>query len=205
VTNTSGTGTGGGNTDTQHELMLLEYERSSEFCNHVDGVRNVITSFFLTVVGGAAFLIDRFSSAELKAGPLGSPTVRVVALLYLVATIGLLFVVVIARLRRVQLERYAIMNGILDRVLTGATRDVVPFANTSIAGGSGAGAMRRRSTGSYFWTMILVLPGALLVGIATALVLDSAKLSTFTVSLLAAMIGLLHFCLCDMLYFRLSK
>jgi hypothetical protein len=34
-------------------LIIKEYERSSEFCNHVDNVRNVITSFFLTLVAGA--------------------------------------------------------------------------------------------------------------------------------------------------------
>ena len=28
---------------SENALLLLEYERSSEFCNHVDGVRNVIT------------------------------------------------------------------------------------------------------------------------------------------------------------------
>jgi len=31
---------------SENALLLLEHERSSEFCNHVDGVRNVILGGF---------------------------------------------------------------------------------------------------------------------------------------------------------------
>ncbi|TDC45957.1 hypothetical protein E1212_27925 [Jiangella ureilytica] len=92
--------------DVAGQLMIAEYERSSEFCNHVDNVRNVVTSFFLTLVGAAGFFVDRYSSAELRSGPLGSAAARVVGVLALVWLLGLLFIMTIARLRRVQLERY---------------------------------------------------------------------------------------------------
>ncbi|CCH29384.1 putative membrane protein [Saccharothrix espanaensis DSM 44229] len=82
--------------DETEAVLLLEYERSSEFCNHVEGVRNILTSFFLTVVGGVVIVVDKFASGGLGSGLLGSPAVRVVALLGFVAMVGLLFVMVIA-------------------------------------------------------------------------------------------------------------
>jgi len=190
---------------TGHDLLLLEYERSSEFCNHVDNVRNVITSFFLTIVGAAAFMIDRFSSGDLKDGPLGHPAVRLAALLYAVAFVGILFVLVVGRLRRVQLERYMVMNSILDRVLQGATRGVIPFRNSGIAGRSGAGALGKRSTGSYFWTLIIVLPAASLAGLSTSVLISgSTSLGWFAVfSGVGA--GLLYGLICDYGYFRASR
>ena len=50
--------------DNSMTLLITEYQRSSEFCNHVDNVRNVITSFFLTLAGAAAFAVDRYLSNE---------------------------------------------------------------------------------------------------------------------------------------------
>ncbi|MBA3339112.1 MAG: hypothetical protein H0T54_05090 [Geodermatophilaceae bacterium] len=191
--------------DAKDSLMLLEYERSSEFCNHVDGVRNVITSFFLTVVGAAAFYLDRFSSGDLKTGQVGSPSTRVIGLLCLVSVIGLLFVLVIARLRRVQLERYVVMNGILDHILMGETRKLIPFVNARIAGSAGAGAIGRRTTGSYFWTLIIVLPATLLVGTASSLVFGLMRLNSVALPLLSIICAVLYAVVCDLLYFRLSR
>jgi hypothetical protein len=185
-------------------ILLLEYERSSEFCNHVDGVRNVITSFFLTVVGGTVFVVDKFASGDIKPGPLGSPGARVIVLLGFVSAIGMIFVMVIARLRRVQLERYSIMNAILDRLVPPADRIIIPFRDSTIAGRSTASPLGRRTTGSYFWTLIIVLPSATLLGIAAALICENLSAPILVRALVGAAVWLGYLALSDLLYFRLS-
>jgi len=188
---------------SEDSLLLLEYERSSEFCNHVDDVRNVITSFFLTAVGAAVFVLDKYGSGDLKSGPLGRAALRAGLLLYVVSFTGLLFVLVIARLRRVQLERYVMMNGILDLVLT-QTRTVVPFTDAGISGRS-AQAIHKRLTGSFLWTVIIVLPSSILTGIATALILGLAGVISPLDSVIGGGVGVLFFATCDRLYFLLSE
>lgn len=191
--------------DAAEAVLLLEYERSSEFCNHVDGVRNVITSFFLTVVGGVVIVVDKFASGGLGSGPLGSPAVRVVVLLGFVAMVGMLFVMVIARLRRVQLERYSVMNAILDRLTTAADRAVVPFRDSTVAGRATASAVDRRTTGSYFWTLIILLPAAALLGVAASLVGGGLSAPSVVRVLVGVLVGAVYVALADFLYFRLSR
>jgi hypothetical protein len=190
---------------SRSSILLLEYERSSEFCNHVDDVRNVITSFFLTVAGVAVLAVDRFSSGDLKSGPLGSPALRAMFVLLAVSLLGFLFVLVISRLRRVQLERYSIMNGILDTLLEGDDRGLIPFTNSNIPGQPSAAALRRRATGSYFWTLILVLPSASLLGIACAIGLSILSAPGIVTGAAGVSSGVAYAVLCDGAYFRFSR
>lgn len=147
------------------QLLLLEYERSSQLCNHVDGLRNVITSFFLTLVAGAAVAVSRYADGSLPGSRLGTSEQVVAAVCAGAVVVGALFVCTLARLRRVQLERYRLMNGILDAALTGPARGLVPFGSTTIVLPGRPGTGRRlgaRSTGSYLWTLVIILPTAAL-------------------------------------------
>lgn len=191
--------------DPSKEMLLLEYERSSEFCNHVDDLRNVITSFFLTVVGAAAFMIDKYGAGDLKGGPLGSAVFRVVALLAVVDVLGMLFIIVIGRLRRVQIERYEIMNSILDRLLDGEARKIVPFSNSTIAGSKYAGALSRRATGSYFWTLIIVIPAAVLAGVGAGMLTLKGTSDVRLILPTAIASAVAYLLVCDISYFRASR
>ena len=195
-----------GSADESTNLLITEYERSSEFCNHVDDVRNVITSFFLTVAGGAVFAIDRYTSGQIRGHSLGSPTARVTYLLAGVAVIGVLFVMTIARLRRIQTERYKIMNDILDAVLTSPHRALVPFQNDQIPGlTTSDGPFNRRLAGSYIWTLILVIPTAAVAAIATFLALRAAaRGQPDLANALGPVIGVATVVGCDWIFWRLS-
>src|SRR4051812_32521260 len=116
------------------DLLLLEYERSSEFANHVDDVRNVITSFFITLVAAVVLVLTSYSDGQLKDSRLGPSQVPVVAVCLFVSCVGALFVATIARLRRVQTQRYMIMNNILDVCLEDKHKSCIPFDNSHLAG-----------------------------------------------------------------------
>lgn len=193
--------------DPQQTAMLIaEYERSSEFCNHVDNVRNVVTSFYLTLVGAAAFVVDGYASAERVDGPLGPASGAAVVVLTLVWAIGTLFVMTIARLRRVQLERYTVMNGILDAVLVGSSRQLVPFRNSRIPGLNTTSAVMPRLTGSYFWTLLLLLPTGLAAILAVYIALRDLADFDLPVTLTAAIVvGGCSWVLSDAAYFKLSR
>jgi len=187
--------------------LITEYERSSEFCNHVDDVRNVITSFFLTVVGGAAFAIDRYTSGQIQPGPLGSPAARVSYLLGGVAIIGVLFVMTIARLRRIQVERYKIMNGILESVLTQEHRLLVTFQNDQIPGvTSKDGFSYKRLSGTYIWTAILILPIAAVAAIAALIGIGAGvPHHPDTANAGSLVVGAITVLACDWIFWRLSR
>lgn len=189
----------------EKELLLLEYERSSEFCNHVDNVRNVITSFFLTLVGAAVIAIDRFTSSDPGAANSSAVPAQLVAVLVGVSGVGSLFVLVIARLRRVQLERYQLMNGLLDILLVGPARDLVPLRNSGISGRSGATGLGRRSTGSYYWTLIIVLPSAGLFGVAVGVGLTFTEMAIGWLAASGTLFGSFYLVVVDYWYFRLSQ
>ena len=193
--------------DPSTSLLISEYERSSEFCNHVDNVRNVITSFFLTLVGAAAFALNRYTSGEIKSGSLGSPAARVSYLLGGIAITGVLFVMTIARLRRIQIERYQIMNTILDAVLTTAHRSLLPYQNDRIPGvTSGSHPFNKRLSGSYIWTVILLLPTASTAALATYLGLRAgAPNQPVIADVLAPLVGMGVAVGCDRLFWILGK
>jgi hypothetical protein len=192
--------------DRSTMLLIAEYERSSEFCNHVDNVRNVITSFFLTLVGVGAFLVDRYSSGNLEAGPIGGPAIRVMSVLLVVWLTGVLFIMTIARLRRVQLERYLMMNRILDELLDDSLRGIVFFRDSNIPGLDHTSRLTPRLTGSYFWTLLILIPSGLLSALAAYILLSSVLgLDNNTSLWIASAITMLSWVIGDQLYFRLSK
>jgi hypothetical protein len=149
-----------------NELLLAEYNNCAEVANHIDNVRNVITSFFLTLNGGVLVVLSLVVKEEVPTDAFGSPKGLLAGLMLTVCTLGTLFTATVARLRRVQTERYHIANGILDYLLTPEARSVIPLTNWSLARDAGGSGLRKRTTGSYFWTLAIMLPTAGLAGLA---------------------------------------
>jgi hypothetical protein len=191
--------------DVSNQLLLLEYERSSQLCNHVDNLRNVIASFFLTLVAGLAVAVSKYVDGTLPRSRLGTSKQVAAAVCTGVAVLGMLFVMVLARLRRVQLERYLLMNGILDGTLDPSVRRLIPFQDATVALPGRPRALHVRLTGSYLWTLVIILPTAGAFAV-TALVLLSPLhhgplVRTSTVAAIAALVILVL----DRLYYRLSN
>ncbi len=133
--------------DATTQLLLLEYERSSEFPNHVDDVRNVIMSFFMTMVAASAVLLKYPDGGLSVHGPAGAGSVSI-AVSCCIFVVGSLLVLTGARPRRVQFQRYWTMNGIPNRRLSSNDRDLIAFKSKDVVDSAG-GYSCRRSSGSY--------------------------------------------------------
>ncbi|CCH29385.1 hypothetical protein ABZ816_40005 [Actinosynnema sp. NPDC047251] len=97
------------------------------------------------------------------------------------------------------------MNAILDRLTTVSDRAVVPFRDSTVAGRAIATAMARRTTGSYFWTLIILLPAAALLGVAASMVGAGLSAPSLVRVLVGVVTGAVYVVLADFLYFRLSR
>jgi hypothetical protein len=187
---------------TGTDLLVVEYERCSEYCNHVDDVRNILTSFFLTVCAGTVVGLTRYASGELKTAAVVDPQILMAVVCIGVAVIGALFTASLARLRRIQLQRYRIMNAVLDHLLSSDERTLVPHSNATLVGGTAA-AVRSRTSGTYFWTLIVIVPSATMAGLAVALLTGPGPFDRVASAAAAAM-GLVVLLVLDRLHSHLS-
>lgn len=191
--------------DVSAELLRAEYERASEFCIHVDDVRNVITSFFLTLSAGAAVVLSKYGSGSLRTDKIGPPTVFAACTCLGIAVVGGLFVATLARLRRVQLERYRTMNAILDNCLAPEHRAIVPFSNASLAVKSSPHGLSRRTTGSYMWTLVIIAPTSMLVGLSGLIAASSFPVDAGLRAILSLLLALFCGAGLDRLYMTWSE
>jgi hypothetical protein len=187
-------------------LLLAEHNHAVVVCNHLDNLRNVLTSFFLTLNGGVLIAASLVVKGEVASRALGSPEAFLATLALAVAALGTLFVATIARMRRVQIERYRIANAVLDTLLDPPLRDVVPYSNNRLSRDAGGSGLLRRLTGSYLWTLALVLPTAVLAGYAAGLLAGPVHdvvgrpWSAVLGVLVAAVVAVAN----DVMYFQLS-
>jgi hypothetical protein len=193
----------------QEDLLIAEYGNCAQVANHIDNVRNVLTSFFLTINGGVLIVVTLVAKGEVKADTFGSPKSLLAGLLIFVCALGTLFTGTVARLRRVQSERYHIANRILDHFLTGGHRSIVSLETKRLAedsGGTVGLGLGKRTTGTYLWTLAIVLPTCALAGLATYLVVTDINGwgPQWLGWPLAAVSGTLALVAEDRLYFRLS-
>jgi hypothetical protein len=205
---TDGQGSGAGEVGVaaDNELLLVEYNNCAEVANHIDNVRNVITSFFLTINGGVLIVLSLVVTGDVQEGAFGSPKALLAGVLLMVCTLGTLFTGTLARLQRVQIGRYRIANGILDHVLPSGTRALIPLTDRSLATDAGGSGLGKRTTGSYLWKLTIMLPTSAIAGLTGYLVADihdvvEGPLSWAGALALGAVALLIH----DRIYFGLSK
>ncbi len=188
------------------EVLLAEYNQSVEVANHIDNHRNVLTSFFLTLNGGVLVAASLVLKGEVNNTVFGSAESFLAVLLISVALLGTLFVATIARMRRVQIERYRIQNRILDNLLLGELRAVIPYTDKRLGQDAGGSGMNKRTTGSYLWTLAIVLPSSALAGFAISLMVSTIHhlVSTPFNWIVGGLGGVAVFALNDLMYFSLS-
>ncbi len=187
-------------------LLLAEYSNCAELANHIDNVRNVVTSFFLTLNGGVLIVLSLVADGDVQQDTFGSPKALLAGVMLTVCALGMLFTATVARLRRVQTERYRIANGILDHLLAAETRQVISLANSSLSVDAGGSGLGKRATGSYLWTLAIMLPTAGLAGLAGYYI--AADIHGTIRGLLSWLVGLalavIILAIEDAVYFRLS-
>ncbi|HET6949870.1 MAG TPA: hypothetical protein VFI47_05830 [Acidimicrobiales bacterium] len=192
--------------ESEDALLVAEYSACAQVANHIDDVRNVLTSFFLTLNGGVLVVLSLVVRDEVQTDAFGSPGALLAGVVLAAGVLGVIFTATVARLRRVQVERYRVANAILDHVLSEGVRPVVPFTNDTLPAETGGHGLARRTTGSYLWSLAIMLPTALLAGLFAYVVLadvhDLLPGPAGWVVALAVAAG--TFAAIDRLYFALS-
>jgi hypothetical protein len=189
------------------DLLIAEYNNCAQVASHIDDVRNVITSFFLTINGGVLIVLSLTATGDVSDDEFASPKALLSMVIVFVCVLGTLFTCTVARLRRVQSERYHIANGILDHLLTDPVRDVVPFSRQTLASDSGGQGLGKRLTGTYMWTLTIVLPTGVLAGLASYLIIVNIHgyARGWPGWLVALGVTVVVLFIEDSLYFRLSR
>jgi hypothetical protein len=190
-----------------NDILIAEYNNCAQVANHVDNVRNVITSFFLTINGGVLVVLTLVAKGEVNKDAFGSPKSLLVGVIITVCILGAAFTGTLARLRRVQSERYHVANRILGHFLDDAHRSIVALDSKHLAEDAGGTVgLSKRTTGTYMWTLAVMLPTAALVGLTTYLIVTDINAwgPGWLGWPLAALASFLAFAVADHFYFRLS-
>ncbi|EJD0683139.1 hypothetical protein NFO77_003023 [Vibrio parahaemolyticus] len=157
------------------EFLLKEYESAQKLTYHVDEMRSKLTQFFIALSGVALATITTVGSKDMSHILLGSPWWVVASVSVLgCAFLGVLFVLIIARLRRTQIEHFHITNNIRQHFLDKSDDNenlwkVVGLSHVTIP-------TPTRTSGSYFWVLLIMILSSLLFSIG--LFLLSANLVT---------------------------
>jgi hypothetical protein len=183
------------------QLLLKEYESARELTYQIDELRSRLTTYFVTLAGVAVAGL----SLTLKDFTSSSQYLRstLVGLLFLaVAGVGILTVVILARLRRVQLEHFRIIDNIRAHFLG----DDYELWNVVELSAQTLPKPTRRS-GTYFWLLMIELVswGSATLGAYVLMRRAHHVLAGWSAVTLAAVGALVVMLAVDVLYLRLAQ
>jgi hypothetical protein len=147
--------------DLAHEFLLKEYENAAQVTFRADDFRDKLSTFFLSFAGAAVVLVGLIVQDSIKVEYFGAKELTTGVFLVGVGTIGLLILCVHARLRRVQLEHFAMIN----RIRLYCVRENVDLWNT-IGLSMKTLPKVRLISGSELWALTILLPTAVLFAMA---------------------------------------
>jgi hypothetical protein len=181
-------------------FLLAEFENSNQLTYHIDGLRSSLIGFFLLFAGAAgAGLAILIKDEANEAKPVLIKLV--IFLLALVGVLGTLSVIVLAKLRGVQLERFRIINNIREHFL-GENKDlwnIVELSRFTLPAPT-------RKSGTYFWTLQVELLVAVHFGLAVFLLHNGTIYPVRDESLISAsLVGIFSLFIIDFLYLRLAR
>lgn len=177
--------------EREEEFLLKEYDTAVQLTFHVDEMRSKFTNLFITLVGVAAAAVSLLLQGSAENNRLGNYEILLGIFLLLLGLTGTLVITVIAKLRRVQLEHFRITNNIRKQFLGSnySLWNVVQLSDQTLPSPS-------RTSGTYYWTLILILINSYVVGLGIYLLLKRLDF---------ALMGTLVFILLqDWLYFQLA-
>lgn len=145
--------------DKKEQFLIEEYKSAAQLTYHIDQLRNQVTGFFLTFVGLAAAGLAILLKGEAAEGFFKKPEGVIAMLLMTIAFIGVAVVCILARLRRVQIEQFRIINNVRQHVLQQDYKlwNVVQLSAKTLP-------MPNRKSGTYFWLFIIILASSSLLG-----------------------------------------
>jgi hypothetical protein len=144
--------------DKPETFLLEEYKSAVELTFHIDSLRNKLTSFFISFAGLAVAGLLLLLKKDTNNTPIDNINEFVASLMILVAFIGHLFIIVLAKLRKAQLEHFRIINNIRKYFLNENWHlwNVVQLSEKTLPKPS-------IYSGTFFWLLILqILNSAIL-------------------------------------------
>ena len=175
----------------EDEFLLKEYDSAVQLTYHVDELRSKFTNLFITIIGAAAAAISLLIEESVTSTLFGNFEVSAGIFLLCLALIGILVIIVIARLRKVQLEHFRITNNIRKHFLGSnySLWNTVELSDKTLPAPT-------RKSGTYFWTMALIILNSYVTTLGIYLLLKRPSIAIIG--------GLLFVALQDFLYFRLA-
>jgi len=148
-----------GNPHNKEQFIMEEYKNAAQLTYHIDELRNRLTSFFLTFTGLAVAGLVILLKGEASEGIFQKPEGVVAIFLMIIAIIGVAIVCILARLRRVQIEHFRIINNIREYFL----QQDYDLWNVVQLSAETLPTPNRRS-GTYFWLLIIMLASSCMFG-----------------------------------------
>lgn len=161
--------------DEIDEFILKEYESAQKLTYHVDEMRSKLTQFFIALSGVAFAATSALLNKDIASLLFGVPWWVVASfIIFLCAVLGSLFVLIIAKLRRTQIEHFHITNNIRQYFLDKSDNAdelwrVVALSHETIP-------KPTRFSGSYYWVLLIIILTSLFFAIFAYLL--SANLAT---------------------------
>jgi len=188
----------------EDQFLLREYDSAVKLTYHIDELRNSLTGFVLTFAGVAVAGITLLLKGETVGSLFKSPPAVVAVLLLLVASIQVIAVCILARLRRAQIEHFRIINNVREHFLGTNYQlwNVVQLSSDTLP-------KPNRKSGTYFWTALLISVGSYLLGFASHLFLVDVFFKEMDVQwwsyLFSLLVFAVSFFLQDRLYIKLAR
>lgn len=182
-------------------FLLKEYDSAAQLTYHIDELRNKLTGFFLTFSGIASAALGILLRGQATGGAFALPELAVAIMLGLVSCVGIAITAILARLRRVQIEHFRIINNVRKHFL----QDDYELWNTVQLSQKTLPHPNRKS-GTYFWLLLIILVSSSLFTVSIYLILSKTLGMDSRWAYLFAAIGfMLLAVLLDKLYFALAK
>ena len=133
-------------------FLLKEYDSAAQLTYHIDELRNKLTGFFLTFAGIASAALGILLRGQASGGIFALPELVVAIMLGLVSFVGIIITVILARLRRAQIEHFQIINNIRTNFLKDDFKlwNIVQLSQKTLPCPS-------RKSGSYFWLLLIII------------------------------------------------
>ncbi len=178
--------------------MFIQHGVLNQLTYHIDELRNRLTSFFLTFTGIAVAGLVVLLKGEASKSIFKNPELIISILLLIIAIIGVAVVCILARLRKVQIEHFRIINNIrqyffqFDYLMW----NTVQLSNKTLPTPS-------RRSGTYYWLFIIMFVSSLLFATAAYLFVTHIINNEWGISFFIAT-SIIVFLLLDVLYFYMA-
>jgi hypothetical protein len=184
------------------EFLLKEYDAAKELTFHIDELRARLTSYFITLSGVAVAALSFFLRSTERDGHERLTFGIIVASFGAVAALGFVVVLIVARLRAVQLEHFRIINNVREWFL----EHNVDAWNTVELSRKTLPANPNRKSGSYFWMAAIGGLGGLALGIGLYILLFPLThvVRCTVATVIAAAVVLVYWFIVDLTYLRVA-